>query len=183
MIEIVYYVHGTTIDNEKKIATGWAQVPLSLKGIEQTRKAASQIDGDAFDAIFSSDLIRAKESAAILFATRKNEIRVDQRLRECNYGIYTKKPNMEIVYQEHINSPFPNGESLLDVEMRIRSFLKELQLNNCKKVALVSHRIPQLALDVIISKISWKDAIEKDWRLRGQWKPGWNYNYYTENLL
>lgn len=177
MIEIVYYVHGTTNDNECKLATGWDQIPLSPKGVEQTQETALQVQGNEYDAIFSSDLIRAVESAEILFADRKNEIKIDQRLRECNYGVFTKKPSVELVYQKHITEPFEKGESLKDVEKRIREFLKELQRNKYKKIAIVSHRIPQLALDVIILKLAWERAIQNDWRLCGQWKAGWHYFY------
>lgn len=100
MVEIMYYVHGSTIDNERKIATGWDQIPLSLKGIEQTQMAALQIDSQVYDVVFSSDLIRAIESASILFADRRDDIKIDQRLRECNYGELTKRPNKELVFEE-----------------------------------------------------------------------------------
>lgn len=175
MIEIMYYVHGSTLDNERKKATGWDQISLSVKGIEQTQRAARQIDNNTFDAIFSSDLNRAVESAKILFADRKNDIKVDHRLRECNYGTLTKSSNTELVYEKYVNIPFPCGESLRDVEVRVRDFLMELELNKYKKIAIVSHRAPQLALDVIISKFSWKEAIEKDWRICGHWRLGWHY--------
>lgn len=177
MIEIVYYVHGTTIDNESKLATGWDQMPLSSKGVKQTQKAALQVNSNEYDVIYSSDLVRAIESAKILFANRKNEIKIDQRLRECNYGVFTKKANIELAYKEHIEEPFLGGESLEDVEKRMRDFLKELALSNYKKIAIVSHRVPQLALDVIISKLTWESAIKKDWRLCGQWQAGWHYVY------
>lgn len=177
MIEITYYVHGATLDNENKIATGWDQVSLSLKGIEQTREAALQVDSNIFDAIFTSDLVRAIESAQLLFMERKNEIKVDYRLRECNYGALTKTKNKDLIYNKHIEVPFHSGESLRDVEIRIRSFLKELKFDKYKKIAIVSHRAPQLALDVITTGISWEEAIKNDWRVCGCWKPGWHYIY------
>lgn len=182
MVEIMYYVHGSTIDNERKIATGWDQIPLSLKGIEQTQMAALQIDSQVYDVVFSSDLIRAIESASILFADRRDDIKIDQRLRECNYGELTKRPNKELVFEEYIDTQFPCGESLKDVEARMRDFLKELEINKYKKVAIVSHRIPQLALNVILLKLSWKDAIDRDWRVCGRWQLGWRYVYSNENL-
>lgn len=177
MIEIMYYVHGSTLDNENDTATGWDQVSLSVKGIIQTQQTAFQVNSKLFDAIFVSDLVRAIESAHILFADRKYDIKIDQRLRECNYGALTKKANKELVYSEHINLPFPNGESLQDVELRMRDFLSELESNNYRRIAIVSHRVPQLALEVIISNISWKEAISNDWRLCGYWQPGWHYIY------
>lgn len=175
MIDITYYVHGSTSDNENKLATGWEQVSLSPKGIEQTQKAALQINSNIYDAIYTSDLNRAIESAQILFVDRKDEIRIDRRLRECNYGSFTKKANMDLIYEDHIYIPFPCGECLKDVEIRIRGFLKELECNKHKKIAIVGHRAPQLALDVLLLKLSWKEAIEKDWRVCGHWRLGWQY--------
>jgi broad specificity phosphatase PhoE len=182
MIEIVYYVHGSTSDNETKIATGWDQVPLSSKGIEQTQKAALLVDGSFFDAIYASDLTRAVESAKILFANRPDDIVIDQRLRECNYGSFTKRPNKELIYDEHIDNPFPSGESLRDVEKRIREFLKDIEHKNHRKVAIVGHRAPQLALVVITSNSSWEEAIENDWRNCGHWQPGWSYVYKSPSI-
>ena len=40
MIKLTYFVHGTTIDNEQHIATGWAQGELSELGIEQAKEWA-----------------------------------------------------------------------------------------------------------------------------------------------
>ena len=44
-----------------------------------------------------------------------------------------------------------------------------------KKVAIVAHRAPQLALDVILKSMSWEEAIANDWRNTKNWQPGWKY--------
>ena len=81
-----------------------------------------------------------------------------------------------MVYEEHINAPFPNGKSLLDVEKRVRSFVDYLKEKyNNKTIAIVAHRAPQLALEVIIKNITWNEAIEVDWRKTGSCQPGWEY--------
>jgi len=175
IMEIIYYVHGSTLDNESKISSGWEQVSLSLKGVKETQEASLQIDSSKFDAIFASDLSRAVESAEILFAERKHEIKMDSRLRECNYGTYTKKPSNELIYSDHINIPFPNGESLHDVEKRMSEFLRETKALGYKHITIVAHRAPQLALDVITAKTSWEEAIADDWRATGYWQSGWEY--------
>jgi alpha-ribazole phosphatase/probable phosphoglycerate mutase len=101
-------------------------------------------------------------------------------LRECNYGDLNggDSEKVESMIIEHINKPFPNGESYKDVEKRIRNFLDELLENwSGKKVAIVAHKAPQLALDVIVSKKTWEQAIKEDWRLKvpKAWKPCWDY--------
>ena len=42
-------------------------------------------------------------------------------------------------------------------------------------IAIVAHRAPQLALEVLTKNISWEEALEKDWRKTKSWQPGWEY--------
>ena len=134
------------------------------------------LNGEEFDIVFSSDLTRAVESASIVFSYLSVSKISDSRVRECNYGELNGQDKNLVNYSEHIANPFPNGESLKDVENRICNFCKFLKENyDNKKVAIVAHRAPQLALDVITKKISWQEAIENDWRNTKNWKPGWDY--------
>ena len=81
-----------------------------------------------------------------------------------------------IIYEEHINNPFPNGESLKDVEKRIRAFINEIKkTHDGETIGIVAHRAPQLALEVITKNITWETAIKNDWRASGDWQPGWEY--------
>ena len=86
------------------------------------------------------------------------------------------KDSKLVVYKDHIETPFPNGESMKDVEKRMRSFLLFLKENyDGKKVAIVAHRAPQLAFEVITKGKTWEEAIEEDWRNTKNWQPGWKY--------
>jgi len=77
---------------------------------------------------------------------------------------------------QRIEVPFPRGESYKDVEARMRSFLEDVLLKyDGKHVAVVAHRAPQLALDVLLRGKTWETAIKEDWRLKNEWKPGWEY--------
>ena len=81
-----------------------------------------------------------------------------------------------VIYEEHIKEPFPNGESLEDVERRVREFVEFLKENYAgKTIGIVAHRAPQLALEVITKGISWEEANANDWRKTGEWQPGWEY--------
>ncbi len=175
MVKIIYFVHGTTVDNSKKLATGWSQGELTELGIEQVLKLKQQINIEEIDIVFCSDLKRAIDSANYIFKDSKKIVE-DARLRECNYGDLNEKPTNLVKYEEHINSPFPSGESLKDVENRIKDFCKFLEDNyNDKTVAIVAHKAPQLALQVITEDKSWEEAINEDWRKTKDWKPGWRY--------
>ena len=128
-----------------------------------------------FDIVFTSDLVRAIDSANLAFPKHKKI--VDKRLRECNYGDYDGENKSLVVYEDYIDSAFPNGESLIDVEKRIREFTEFLKEDfDGKTVAIVAHRAPQLALEVITKNISWEEAIQNDWRKTRNWKPGWEYD-------
>ena len=174
-VKIIYFVHGTTTDNIEHKSTGWLPGELSAKGIEQSIKLKEQINLNEIDLVISSDLKRAIDSAENIFKDSK-EILHDKRIRECNYGDLNGKDSSLVKYEEHIDIKFPNGESLKEVEERVRSFCNYLLENyDGKTVALVAHKAPQLALEVITKNISWEEAIDKDWRKTKSWKPGWKY--------
>lgn len=174
-IKINYFVHGTTTDNAAKLASGWNQVELSEKGIEQSIALREHINFDEIDLVISSDLKRAIDSANYVYEDKK-QILNDSRIRECNYGDLNGKPSALVKYEEHINNPFPNGESLMDVEKRVRNFCDCLLENyDNKTIAIVAHRAPQLALEVITMNKTWEEAIRDDWRSKKQWQPGWKY--------
>ena len=175
-LKIKYFVHATTTDNSKKLATGWNPGELSEKGIFQANELAKKIKDEHFDIVFCSDLKRAIDSSKINFQDRNIKIIQDERLRECNYGNLNGKDSSLVNYAEHIKNPFPNGESLLDVEKRIESFLKFLKENyNNKKVAIVAHRASQLAIEKLLYNKTWEQALLDDWRNTHNWQPGWEY--------
>ena len=168
--ELIYFVHGTTYDNASKKCSGWKQVELNELGKEQALNLGKVNKDIKFDVIFTSDLIRAIDSANIAFPNVKKI--QDKRLRECNYGDLDGEDKNLIVYEDHIDVPFPNGESLKDVEVRVQSFINDiLKEYKGKTIGIVAHRAPQLAFEVITKNISWEAANENDWRKTGDWKP------------
>lgn len=174
-VKITYFVHGTTIDNERGLCTGWAPGELSQLGIQQVKELGSQVADIHFDALFCSDLKRAVDSANLGFANRYKIVQ-DKRLRECNYGDFTQSDESNVDYAKHIETPFPNGESLKDVEQRMRDVLNFLKEDfQGKHIALLAHKAPQLALEVLLNKKTWEQAIIEDWRNRKAWQPGWEY--------
>ena len=148
---------------------------LNDLGKEQAANLGKINADTKFDIIFTSDLIRAIDSANIAFP---NVPKIqDKRLRECNYGDLDGEDKHLIVYEEHVDEPFPNGESLKDVEKRIKSFIDDvLKEYKGKTIGIVAHRAPQLAFEVITKNISWEEANKCDWRKTGDWLPGWKYD-------
>src|SRR3989344_9188912 len=174
-IRITYFVHGTTTDNEKDIAKGWNDGKLSELGLKQAKELGKLVSDKKFDVIFCSDLKRAVDSAKLGF--NKYKIIKDKRLRECDYGKFTGKPDkIKDKMTDFIYKPFAGGESYQDVEKRMSGFLEFLKEKyDGRHVAVVAHQAPQLAMDVLVKKVTWRQAIDQDWRKKKAWRPGWEY--------
>jgi len=58
----------------------------------------------------------------------------------------------------------------------VTSFLSDLKRDyDGKHIAIVAHKAPQLALDVLLKGETWEQAFANDWRKRGAWRAGWEY--------
>lgn len=174
MTIITYIVHSTTFDNEKAIVSGHYDCPLSPLGIEQAISLKEQIKEINLSIIYSSPLKRCIETANILFNSTK--IIYDRRLMEINYGQFTHQAKKEVdsIRNLYIKQKFSEGESYLDVEMRMRSFIQDVYQH--KLITIISHQAPQFALEVICNGLSWQNAIKNDWRLnKTGWKAFWIY--------
>lgn len=61
-------------------------------------------------------------------------------------------------------------------DVGLADFLEFLKQNyNGKSVAIVAHKAPQLALDVLLKNKTWEQAFAEDWRKRKAWQHGWEY--------
>lgn len=174
MVTIIFEPHATSKDNEAHRSSGWNDVDLSELGAEQAEGLGERHEDENFDAVFSSDLIRAYKTAKIAFGDRLPIIK-DKRLRECNYGDLTCHPSEEIEKEKskRIGKPFPNGESYEQASERMRDFLSDLFKDyNGKKVMIVGHRATQYGLEHWILGKTLEATITAPWK----WQPGWTYN-------
>ena len=177
MIKITYFVHGTTFDNENHKSSGWNDAKLSDLGIIQSKDLTKLTAGKVFDAIFTSDLSRAIDSAHLAWGDKYPQYS-DKRLRECNYGDLNGEDSdiVEPMQEKSINTPMPNGESYEDVKARVNDFLNSIRKDfEGKHIAIVAHKAPQLALDVLLKGMTWDEAFANDWRKKKAWQPGWEY--------
>ena len=127
-IRIVFETHSTTEDNENGIATGWLPGRLSALGREQAAELGRRRASDHIDAVFSSDLTRAAQTASLAFAGTGIPVLLDWRLRECDYGELNGSPaaSLHARRAEHIDCPYPAGESWRQATARVGSFLADL---------------------------------------------------------
>lgn len=89
--------HGETVLNTLRILQGQFDSPLTENGIRQAEEAARKFSAINFDAIFSSDLLRAKRTAEIIKLDRSLEIMTRKALRERTWGKYDGKLASEFV--------------------------------------------------------------------------------------
>jgi broad specificity phosphatase PhoE len=173
-VEIVYETHATSVDNERGVATGWRDGELSQAGREQARELGERRRDDGIAVVYSSDLGRAVETAEIAFSGSGVSIRLDRRLRECDYGELTGMPSARLREEMpvRVETPYPGGESYRDVVERIRGFLDDvLREHDGERVLLVSHAAPRWALQHLLEDMPLADAVAAPFA----WQPGWEY--------
>ena len=66
-MELYVIRHGQSKTNVDRRFGGWAQVPLTEKGMNQARSTHEKLKGIKFDRIISSDLLRAKQTTELVF--------------------------------------------------------------------------------------------------------------------
>lgn len=171
---VVFESHATSLDNEAGLASGWFDVALSATGEEQARQLGARRRDDDLAAVFCSDLIRAFRTAEIAFGDRALPIVRDARLRECDYGAFTRHLKLELEERRfrHVATPFPNGESYEQVVGRVAAWLTEARTTFAGRTVLViGHRATFYALEHLIRRIPLNKAVTATWR----WQPGWIY--------
>ena len=145
MNKLVLLRHGQSQWNLENRFTGWKDVPLTEKGIEEAKNAGQLIKKNniKFDKIFSSVLQRANKTAEIamkeaemkhLFNNNQLNYTKDQSLNERDYGDLVGlnkaetadkfgKEQVHIWRRSYDISP-PNGESLKDVVNRVSPYFE-----------------------------------------------------------
>jgi 2,3-bisphosphoglycerate-dependent phosphoglycerate mutase len=173
-IRIVFETHSPTEDNENGIATGWLPGRLSEHGRQQATELGARRSADGLAAVFSSDLARSVETARIAFAGTAVPVLLDWRLRECDYGRLngSAAPELHAHQAEHIDTPYPDGESWRQAAARIASFLADLPLRwSGQRVLVVGHVATRWGLDHVLLGTPLEDLAVREF----DWQPGWEY--------
>jgi broad specificity phosphatase PhoE len=173
-IEIVYETHSTSIDNEAGIATGWLPGRLSETGRRQARQLGERRRDDELAVAYTSDLLRAVETAQIALGETGIPIHHDVRLRECNYGELNGAPVARVAAERRrrIDKPFPGGESYRQVVERTRAFLTDLFRDwDGRRVLVVAHSANLWALEVLVHGRALEELVGAPFA----WQAGWHY--------
>lgn len=129
MIRVWLVRHGETQWNAEHRFQGVTDIPLTDRGREQAKELAERIGDRHFDTIWSSDLVRAVETANIVFGPP----RIDTRLRELDFGdidgltwsdLSDEVREALLAFQ---GFEAPNGETVAEMFVRVGSFMDDLQ--------------------------------------------------------
>jgi probable phosphoglycerate mutase len=139
--------HGETAWNAEGRVQGQLDIPLSATGRSQARAVAAALAGEAFDAIWSSDLVRVQQTAEPTAQLLKKEVRLAPGLRERDYGEFqgiTYAEARERMPQDYarfrdkdLDFNFRTGESLKDFSRRCLSIVEELVAKSAGQSLLV----------------------------------------------
>jgi broad specificity phosphatase PhoE len=171
-IEFVFETHSTTEDNERGACTGWWPGTLSAAGREQARQMGQRRANDGVEAIFTSDLARAIETVRIAFPDAAVPVFMDWRLRECDYGEMTGTHPDMLEPAEHLDVPFPAGESQRQAVQRVGWFVRDLRARgDWSRVLVVGHAATWRGLEHKINGAPLEQLVATPF----EWQEGWEY--------
>lgn len=156
MKTIIFLVrHGETVDNARQIMQGQTQGELNARGREQALQVARRLAAEHLDAVVSSDLRRAIQTAEIIARPHGLTVSTTPLLRERDWGSFTGRfiPDLRgEVWPDDIESE----EELL---MRARSFLIYMTATypGCRVVA-VGHGIVNKAILAVHAQCAMRDV-------------------------
>jgi len=150
MGEVLLIRHGGTAWNREEVFRGRADVPLSERGREQARLVAQALKERPIEALYSSPLSRARDTAQPLAEALGLGVVVDERLVDMSFGEWEGLPRTEVEKEDperyelwlKASERFraPAGESLAEVAARAWPAVDELAERH-RVCAVVSHRV------------------------------------------
>src|SRR5215467_3986232 len=161
-IEIVFETHALSEDNEDGVATGWLPGRLSERGRANAADMGRRRRDDGIAAVFSSDLRRAAQTAEIAFGDSDIPILYDWRLRECDFGRRNGTPVGEIEKDraQHIDLPYPGGESLRQAVLRVTGLLTDLPTRWAgQRVLIIGHMATYRALEQMANNATLEELV------------------------
>jgi alpha-ribazole phosphatase/probable phosphoglycerate mutase len=137
--------HGETDWNSERRWQGHTDTTLNERGREQARALAAELAGEHVDAVYSSDLVRAHETARIVADPRGLDVTALPDLREKNFGTWEGLTDDEILirFPEAQRGPWGDGETTEEVAGRVvAALLRIAQSHPGGQVLVVSHGGP-----------------------------------------
>ena len=149
MTTILLVRHGETDWNVERRVQGHSDTPLNDTGREQARALGAELAGEPIDAVYSSDLLRAHETANIVAGPRGLEVTALRELRERNFGTWEGLTDAEVFAQfpRAAHGHWGDAETKYQMATRVSDAIKsiaEAHPDGC--VLLISHGGPLRAV-------------------------------------
>ncbi len=143
-MKLILVRHGETEDNAANIVQGQTHGRLSTNGRSQAKLAALRLESTKIDAVYTSDLDRARATAEAIAArlpalTRKE----DARLREQDFGVFEGQPIIKLLDKmDDENTDFATfapsgGETRVEFQKRVLQFLDEARAQHAGETVLI----------------------------------------------
>ena len=151
MAKLILARHGETMWNVEKVFRGRAGVSLDDLGIRQAELLGKYLSNCRLEAIYSSPVKRALDTANIIARYQNVAVRIAEGLIDFDFGKWQSLPEQEarrlypaLLKEWHSNPHkvrMPGGESLEDVRGRAIGVVNDVLSKHQGSVALVSHRV------------------------------------------
>lgn len=187
MGKLILLRHGESVWNKKNVFTGWIDIGLSERGVEESLEAGDKLADIAFDAVYVSKLVRAqmtalialsknKKSKTVLFSGQEKEsisVVQTEALNERHYGELQGK-NKDAVKKEFGEEQFrlwrrsydvcpPGGESLkMTIERALPFCQKEIfpRVERGETVLVCAHGNSIRGIVMYLDKLSKEDVVK-----------------------
>jgi broad specificity phosphatase PhoE len=151
MAKLILARHGETMWNVEKVFRGRADVNLDEVGIKQAELLGKYLSNWELEAIYSSPVKRALDTANIVARYQKVAVRIAEGLIDFDFGEWQSLPEQEVkrlypaILNEWQSNPhkvkMPGGESLEEVRRRAVEVVSDVLSKHQGNVLLVSHRV------------------------------------------
>lgn len=162
--------HGQAQSNKKNLISSSVPEkfhnPLTKTGINQAKQATKKLKKEKIDLIFSSELLRARQTAEIVSKYLKIPVKYDARLNEINFGILDGGPikswqEMFKNYQDFLTNKPDGGESRLEVKNRFLDFIEQINIKyKNKNILIVSHGDTIWMAEAALLNLNEKETID-----------------------
>ena len=176
MATLIIFRHGQSVWNLENKFTGWVDVELTEKGMQEAKNAGEKLKPFKFDLAFASDLKRAQNTLSLALETARHSLIspiFDKSLNERMYGDLQGLDKSETalkygdeqvkIWRRSYDIPPPNGESLKDTAARVLPYFeKEIvpKLKNGHNIIIVAHGNSLRALIMYLEKMSPEQILE-----------------------
>ncbi len=156
-LRILLIRHGETVWNSEGRCQGFSDIDLNAAGQEQAAALARALRTERLDAVYSSDLARARKTAEAIAQPHQFPVQADARFRELNQGKLEGKKLNDLLsdYPELLRDwmanpaqvVMPDGESMRSLQQRAWAALSDVVgLYDRGVVVVASHNLAILSI-------------------------------------